>query len=449
MFKDYIGAGSFVFVSMRSQAGTTRPRVRIAAAGAARGASDILPAVIAHHIGQGITDFYLVLHNEDLSVSENIVAAFGTRANFTIIHHEHPDFDHGAISNMLLAQARREGFDVYLPFDSDEFYVSTDSRFSLSEAIERWFVHETTEQIHVPNKNFVAPRSLDEFTTRSLSRLTHRFEYKPGVQNEDMRRRLEAMRKSISRLSGIPDAEFTVVQAGNHSTYRGRQRLTRKAPEVPFNFGIEILHVPFRSRITTENPQHVERATEAVLRQPGERNPVELKEQFRQTWNEVSLSTDEQAAELTDRGDYVLYADDALNRILSGIANAGFDIDDPWCSSRNLSDPEGPTYSSRVIVNEPFFDLAITALAAHIRRMDEQSAEHSRFRHGARETVGRLRGRIVKLREVNARLLGRLSRFENEALSHKGHGDPVTSHASPLARIRRWGRRLLKNSGSH
>ena len=131
-------------MSLRTEAGAHRPSVRIAACGVARGASDILPAVIAHLIGQGITDFYLVLHNEALSVSENLVGAFSTRANLTIIHHDHPAFNHGAISNMLLAQARRDGFDVHLPFDSDEFYVSTDARFTLAKAIEQWFLHDTT-----------------------------------------------------------------------------------------------------------------------------------------------------------------------------------------------------------------------------------------------------------------------------------------------------------------
>ena len=416
--------------------------MRIAAAGAARGASDILPAVLAHHIGQGITDFYLVLHNEDRSVSENVVAAFGTRANFTIIHHEHPDFDHGAISNMLLAQARRDGFDVYLPFDSDEFYVSTDSRFSLAEVIERWFVGETTEQIHVPNKNFIGPQSLDQFTTRSLSRMTHRFEYKHGVRNVDMRRRLEAMCKSISRLSGIPDADFTFVQAGNHSTYRGRQRLSLRAPEVPFNFGIEILHVPFRSRFTTEEPQHLKRAMEAADLQPDELTQVEMKERFLQTWNEVSLSAAEQAAALTDRGNSLLYADDALNRILAGIASAGFDIDDPWCSSRNLPGPDSATYSSQVFANEPFFELAITALAAQSRRMDEQSSDYSRLRHETRATVTRLRERLAKLREANAQLRERSSQPEKEELSHEGHSGPVTTYKSSLERIRAWGRAL-------
>ncbi len=390
-------------MSLRHEAGAHRPSVRVAACGVARGASDILPAVIAHLIGQGIADFYLVLHNEALSVSENLVGAFSTRANLTIIHHDNPTFTPGALSNMLLAQARRDGFDVYLPFDSDEFYVSTDSRFSLTEAIEQWFVHETTEQLHVPNKNFLGPRHLDDFTTRSLGLMTHRLEYKPGVRNNDMKTRLEAMRKSVSRLSGIPDAEFTTVQAGNHSTYRGKNRLTRKPPTPPLNFNIEILHVPFRSRATTENPLLLARAVAATGRNRDDLTQAELAKLFRDMWNDVSLSAEEQAVSLTDKGNYLLYADDALMRILTGIADSGFDVDDPWCASRGTPVPR-PEYSSRVIVNEPFFDLAITALSAALRKMDEESSDYYRSRQEARARVSVLQERLSKLRQVNARL---------------------------------------------
>jgi len=402
-------------MSPRTVAGAThpavrpevRPAVRIAAAVAARGASDILPAVLAHHIGQGITDFYIVLHNEDGSVSKNIDTAFGTRANFTIVHHDHPDFNHGAISNLMLALARRDGFDVYLPIDSDEFYVSTDARFSLAESIEQWFVHDTSEQIHVPNKNFLAPRTLDEFTTRSLGHMTHRLEYKANVRNVDMRRRLEAMRKSISRLSNIPDAEFTVVQAGNHTTYRGRQRLSLKPPEVPFNFAIEVLHVPFRSRVTTENPLLLERAIGAADRQPVELSPSQLKKRILQTWNEVSVSTAEQRVAVTDKGSYLLYADDALNRILQGIADAGFDIDDQWCASTKSPDQTTEEYTTRVIVSDTFFDVAVTALAAHSRRIDEISTELVRSQQQTKESVAKLRERLRAIRSRQGRRTGR------------------------------------------
>ena len=213
-----------------------------------------------------------------------------------------------------------------------------------------------------------------------------------------MKRRLEAMRKSVSRLNDFPDAEFTTVQSGNHSTYRGKHRLTRTAPSPPLNFRIEILHVPFRSRATTEQPLLLDRATSAAGRQGDALSPAELTKLFRDMWNDVSLSADEQAAPLTDKGNYLLYADDAFTRILAGIADAGFDVDDPWCSSRNLPHPDPATYSSHVIVNEPYFDLAITALSAQLRRMDEESSDYYRSRQEARATVSRLKERLGKLR---------------------------------------------------
>lgn len=232
------------------------------------------------------------------------------------------------------------------------------------------------------------------------------------------------------------------MQAGNHSTFRGRHRLTRQPPEVPFNFKIEVLHVPFRSRVTTENPVLLERAIGALDQQPGELNPEELKEHFRQIWSEVSLSAEEQAVAVTDKGNYLLFADDALNRILKGIVDAGFNIDDPWCSSRTLSVPSPASYSSRVIVNEPYFDLAITALSAQLRRMDEQSSEYSRLRQSTRATFARLTERVGNLRQVNARLRQRLSLLGAEELSRVGHIDPVNSRKTSLPRTRQWSRLL-------
>ena len=399
-------------MSPREGSDESRRRVRIAAAGVMRDASDILPVVIAHHIGQGITDFYIILHNENRSVSENIISSFGSRANLTLIHHNHPEFRQVGLSNMLRTKARRDGCNVFLPFDSDEFFVSTDKRLTLSDAIERWFFDNTTEQILVPNVNFLSPRELDDFTTGSLSLISHRVEFKPHVPYKDMKRRIEPMLKSVSRLSGMPDSENTAVFVGNHQTFRGRSRVSNKQPEPPVNFPIKCLHVPFRSRRTTENPALLTRAIEAIGRPKEEISSDEYARLFRDIWSVTSMSPGEHSTPFVDRGDYYLVADDSLGQVLSGISAAGFDIDDPWCASIDAVAHEDAVFSSQIIENEFYFDVAITALHALVLRVKEETAAFELMRREKRETVARLRKRVDFLQGKNAQLRRRIDNLE-------------------------------------
>jgi hypothetical protein len=341
-------------------------RPRIAAGGIFKWSGEIVAPVIAHLISQGITDFYLVLHCDHDEVEMELERSFGSRANLTIVRHNHAAFRQAAATNMLMSMAREEGFDVFIPFDADEFYLPEDETRILRDVIEEWVDSDNGEQLIVELSNFLVPGDTEFFRARTLGRMPYRVAVKPKVKKEQLNLRLLSQYKSISRMSGSPQARASFVIGGNHRTFSRGENLPLFRPDGASSPPDKICHVPFPSRHMVMNPSMAHRAHRAATTAAD--NPAEpkLAKDLRETtWRQTSLTKTQLAGRNLSRPYFTLVRDDTCQRILSRLIDSGFDVDDPWCRSVTPTN-SSVAFVTRVYSDNLLFDAGVTAVQAQV-----------------------------------------------------------------------------------
>ena len=386
------------------------PGVRIAAACVSKNADDILPVLVAHYIRHGVRDFYLVQHGDQPDVSEKLVATMGKLANFTIYHHNNPYFRQAAMTNMLLELARADGCDVFLPFDSDEFFDVTNAERTLGEVLDEWVRSNNGEQLIVPMFNYLVPRDTEDFGPQTLGRTTHRVRPKDGVTREQLSPRMLPLHKSIARLRGSSAAELANVVLGNHETLGPRALLSAFEPDVPSipgtpeSYPVVIRHIPWRSRSFTMEPLLVHRALETSVASGESSEAHGLLARLEATWQAFSLDPAMDPSVSRDEEFFVLEPDDACARILDNIDRAGFDTSDSWCRSTETLEAPTTSYSSQVYVDDPAFDAGVSSTHVQFLRATEihQLVKQVRARKDAR-----IRNLQRKIKRLTARNVSR------------------------------------------
>ena len=346
-----------------------RTNVRIAAGGMFKDSADIVAPVVAHLIGQGITDFFLVLHNENRDVSERLVDSFRGRANLTLVHHNNPSYMQAAVTNVILSMVRREGFDVFLPFDADEFFVSQDPQRNLREVITDWLASDNGEQMRVPMLNFLVPRDVEDFRARTLERMPYRVELLPGYDRQVVSSRLLPHFKAIVRLSSVRFAHLTRLVAGSHVAHIGVSKTKLYEPDIGKNVPIGVCHIPWRSRASTLGPPLLGRAL-ATGAPRGETTPsadADASKVLQSTWNEYSLTPPMLDGANLENDVFRLVKDDTCGHILSGIIAAEFDPDDDYCASTRQVDVAGVEFISRVLDDDVMFESAVDAVEGQVK----------------------------------------------------------------------------------
>jgi hypothetical protein len=354
---------------------STAGSVKIAAGGVFKDSVDILAPVLAHLISQGIKDFYLVLHNEHREVSRQVIDALGTRANFTVFHHNSERFQQGPLTNLLLQMARNEGFDVFLPFDADEFFVSSDPSLTLGEAISSWVAGGEGEQLTAPMVNFLVPNDVEIFTGNVLARIPYRLQLRHDVNSERVNRRLRPLVKTVVRISGISEAREIWLTRGNHDSLRGVTSLTRKPSRKGSRPLVFVCHIPWRSQSSALNPPLLHRALATAVPKQAHSEDLEPHAVLLSTWAEYSLTAEMLAGEHLEHEFFSLMPDDTCSRILTELTVAGFDPDDPYCRSAKTPAASAVAHTARVFENDLVFDSAVVALMSQYRRVNEQRKE--------------------------------------------------------------------------
>jgi len=349
-------------------------------------------------IGQGITDFFLALHNENREVSERFVESFRGRANLTLIHHNNPRYMQAAVTNVILSMARSEGFDVFLPFDADEFFVPREPNHNLREVISDWVSSGNGEQMIVPMVNYLAPSDVEDFRASTLARMPYRVELNPDVDRLLVSSRLRQHFKSIVRISGVRFAHLIWIVAGSHSALRGATNTPSYSPGVDATPPIFVCHIPWRSRASTLEPPLLGRALGTAAPLGDHTSDSDDYEVLQSTWDEYSLTPQMLDGANLKNDVFCLVEDDTCQRILRGIVAAEFDPDDEYCVSTLGDSPVELEFTSRVLADDMMFESAVAAMAGQVQYAADLRANGA-SRRAIRENTRRKRELIRQLRQ--------------------------------------------------
>jgi hypothetical protein len=418
--------------------------VKIAAGGVFKNSADIVAPVVAHMITEGITDFFLVLHNESRVISERLVESFRGRANLTVIHHNQPNFMQAAITNVILSMARRAGFDVFLPFDADEFFVSNNPDRKLREVLSDWVVSGNGEQMIVPMVNYLVPHDVNVFRARTLERMPYRVELTPGSNRRLVSQRLRQHRKSIVRLSGVPFAHQIRVSLGNHSALRGATKVSMFSVVEVAKPPIFVCHIPWRSRAGTLEPPLLARAIGTAAPLGDHTQDADDSEVLLSTWNQYSLTPRMLDGFDLENNVFRLVEEGTCLRILSGILAAEFDPDDEYCASTRVDSLAGVGFTSDVLEDDLMFESAVAAVAGQAHYAVALGAVSGGAQKELRENKRRKRKLLRELRDQ--RKLVRELRSEINIL--KSQVRPPSLVRRVIGKCRRLGRQALSRIGT-
>lgn len=194
-----------------------------------RDEADIIAATLEHHLAEGV-DRILVTDNASVDGTREILADYARAAPVTVFDDpEHRKQQAEVVSRMARLAATEHGADWVINGDADEFVLAGER--TLAEALAD--APTSIGAFPVPVRNLVGPTALAGagLTTRMLWRDERSAEQlaKAGVQAHPSPNAVH---------TGDPRVE---VAQGNHAVS------TPQRGPAPDAFGLEVLHVPWRS----------------------------------------------------------------------------------------------------------------------------------------------------------------------------------------------------------
>lgn len=194
-----------------------------------RDEADVIAATIEHHLAEGV-DHILVTDNASVDGTREILSDYARVAPITVLDDpEHRKQQAEVVTRMARRAATELGADWVINGDADEFVLAGDRTVAeaLAEASPRigWFP--------VPVRNLVGP------TARSGSGLMTRMRWRDERTPEQL---LAAGVHAHPSSNAVHAADPRVeVSQGNHAV------TTPQRGAAPDAFGLEVLHVPWRS----------------------------------------------------------------------------------------------------------------------------------------------------------------------------------------------------------
>jgi hypothetical protein len=155
--------------------------------------------------------------------------------------------------NLLAKMAQAEGFDVFIPFDSDEFWGADDLDKALSAEIEMWWNRSSSTTLKVIEVDYVMDTSVESFSATDLAKakfraLSHQVDpekAKVSIKGGDTYFSRSPSHKSIIRLRNTQGNPTNLnLNEGNHDAV-GENAIA------DFSHSLVIRHLPFRSREAT------------------------------------------------------------------------------------------------------------------------------------------------------------------------------------------------------
>ncbi len=142
--------------------------MRICGIACVKDAHSILAASIQHLSINGIQDFFICDHGSDPDLSSYLTTKFNSKTvRFRILRKESEGFFQQEMTNVMAGLARREGFDVAVVFDADEFWCVIQPDASLTTQIEQEMV-DGIDALRVQVVNYAQHREVTQFQVESL-----------------------------------------------------------------------------------------------------------------------------------------------------------------------------------------------------------------------------------------------------------------------------------------
>ncbi|MCF8546899.1 MAG: glycosyltransferase family 2 protein [Microbacteriaceae bacterium] len=229
----------------------SKVKSRVAAGSMIFDSWDIAASVIAHFVSQGVTDFYLADHRSTGNPRDEFLSTIPENAVIHWVRKESPRFTQMVTLTALANLARKDGFEAFIAFDADEFFVGSER--PLVDEIVDWLDNESTMSLRCEMINFYQSHEVQTFTPGALSSV--RYSANKGLApNESRQERNPQFRrfpfyyrrsKAIMRLVPGSEGDCDWINFGNHHVMnistKERYPATRSAT-------IKVLHLPYRSR---------------------------------------------------------------------------------------------------------------------------------------------------------------------------------------------------------
>jgi hypothetical protein len=214
---------------------------------------DVLPYTLEHLVGQGITDLWLIDDGSARDRSSALRRAFAGRATLRIVRKRGTAVYRERMQSLLADVARREGFDIFVPFDHDEFLDVTGDAVDVHTELTTWFNAGSGLELLVPVEHYLQHASVHSFGAEALEQCryrvprglpTLRFDAKP-VPGGGNQLGVHEGHKAILKLRQMPSSETLSIADENHRVMIGRELLAQPAKR---SEKLVIRHLPFRSR---------------------------------------------------------------------------------------------------------------------------------------------------------------------------------------------------------
>ncbi|MEO0024255.1 MAG: hypothetical protein RL196_696 [Actinomycetota bacterium] len=306
-------------------------KTRVAAGTVFYRTEDILVSAIWNLVSQGILDFYLIRHDEPGTEIETLLDEFRGHARIRLVSKTTAPFVQGRMMTFLAQAARADGFDVFVPFDSDEFLQNATDAPPLLEQLGvlarskdvAWLltckdlVQESTVDIfsepHLLSAKFACQKRIGFAPSDSaeISHLGQRFAEPAG-------------QKVIINLNCLPSDNDFHIYEGQHSLYV-RSKSTQGRPIET----LAIAHLPYRSRqnLFDRKNQARRRSAAGFGANVGTHQRVHLlasPETLNAQWRELSWVQNESGFSFATPNDAIeLVADESLARVAARISEFG------------------------------------------------------------------------------------------------------------------------------
>jgi len=302
---------------------------------------EILPAAIANLVSLGVEDFYLIDHMSVRNHGSELRSMFSDYARINLARKISTPFLQGRMMSILAELARRDGFDYFVPFDSDEFLDAHVSCGHAASSIGNLISREGIGEEHgllMPLVQYVQSVEVQKFTVSSL--FSARFIVENTRMGDGLWRKFlsdggtpllrPANPKIILNLNRLDDGQFYVVTEGNHSIQIGGPN--QQNPIIVRSENVCLRHLPYHSQAGLVTKQNLGRrrrdagfnATIGVQNQ----NLAELSDSgLKRYWKRVSYQKDETLATGVVGTKIPLIQDSGLASVLERIQSLGIDLD--------------------------------------------------------------------------------------------------------------------------